>query len=96
LEVCVTDLLDLTLEQFAARHGVKPTVMERARLALIGRVIRSAGWWRESGTAALLLSDAPRAAVAQELGISVGAVGRLRWVLGGAPKTTPQRGMQEG
>ena len=78
------DLADLTLEAFADRHGVSPTVAVTARLAIFGPRRRPAGWWRAPDVAARLLADpvtATRAEVAADLGISVGAVGRLRWVL---------------
>ena len=75
------DLAELTLEQFAAKHGRKAGAVERARLALLGRKFRPYGWWKEGEAADLLRSDKPRAFVADALGISVGAVGRLRWAL---------------
>lgn len=83
-EARADDLADLTLEAFAARHGVSPTVTVTARLAIFGPRRRPSEWWRAPDVAARLVADpstATRAEIAAELGISVGAVGRLRWVL---------------
>lgn len=75
------DLADLTIEAFAARHGVSAGAVVNARHALFGPALRPAGWWRAPDVAALILADKPRAEIAESLGISVGAVGRLRWQL---------------
>jgi hypothetical protein len=75
------DLAALTLEEFAAKHGTTTGAAEWWRLKVFGKRPRPAGWWREEAAANLLVSNLPRAYVAEKLGISVGAVGRLRWVL---------------
>lgn len=75
------DLADLTIEAFAARHSVSAGAIVNARHALLGPTLRPAGWWRAPDVAALILADRPRAEIAESLGISVGAVGRLRWHL---------------
>lgn len=75
------DLATLTLEQFAAKHGRKVGAVERARLALYGKTNRDHGWYRQEPARSLLIGNTPRAEVADRLGISIGAVGRLRWVL---------------
>lgn len=72
------DLADLTIDRFAARHGVSTGAAAMARLALLGPTLRPAGWWRAADVAAELLADRPRAAIADSLNISVGAVRRLR------------------
>ena len=75
------DLMGLTLEAFADRHGRTVGAVERARLALLGPRLRPAGWWRLGLVAELLQGELPRQHVAEMLAISVGTVGRLRWVL---------------
>lgn len=77
----VTDLADLTIEQFCARHGVTVGAAVNARHALLGPTLRPAGWWRAPDIRAIILSAAPRAEVAERLGISVGSIGRLRYWL---------------
>lgn len=73
------DLADLTLDEFARRHHVAPP--GGMRIALLGHTQRPAGWWRGRPYADLLTADLPRVTIADQLGISVGAVGRLRWTL---------------
>lgn len=75
------DLADLTVEQFCARHGVSAGAVINARHALLGPVLRPAGWWRQRDVAALILSGRTRSEIASDLGISVGSLGRLRWQL---------------
>lgn len=75
------DLSDLTIEQFCARHQVSAGAVVNARHALFGPALRPAGWWRKEEVAAILLSDRPRVEIADALGISVGSIGRLRWIL---------------
>lgn len=76
----IDDLSTLTLEQFAAKHDRKVSAVEAARLALVGKVIRDAGWWREANTVDLLLGDLPVAIVAEKLDLAVGSIRRLRWM----------------
>ncbi|WP_043748989.1 hypothetical protein [Methylobacterium nodulans] len=73
--------MDLTLEAFAVRHGCSVGGTSKARTALFGPSLRPAGWWRAPDVAAVILADRPRADIADDLGVSVGTVGRLRWVL---------------
>lgn len=75
------DLLTMTLAEFARRHGLTEGAVSLAHKRIFGPKLRPAGWWREKDAAYLLVSDLPRAFVAHKLGISVGAVGRLRWQL---------------
>ncbi|ACL57919.1 hypothetical protein [Methylobacterium nodulans] len=80
-EARAEDLADLTIEAFAARHGCSVGGASQARAALFGPSLRPAGWWRAPDVAAVILADRPRADIADDLGISVGTVGRLRWML---------------
>lgn len=80
-EARTDDLTDLTIEQFCRRHGVSAGAVVNARHALFGPAVRPAGWWQDAEIAMLILSDRPRAAIAEQLGISVGSLGRLRWQL---------------
>jgi transposase/uncharacterized protein YerC len=78
----VDDLATLTTGAFAERHAVSAGAVVQARQALLGESRqRPDGWWRHPEMAAILLADKPRADIADHLGISVGAVGRLRWAL---------------
>lgn len=87
----IADLADLTLDQFAARHGVSVGAAANARHALFGHTLRPAGWWRQKDMAEILLSATPRSDIADTLGISVGSVGRLRWCLMSAQKMRPRK-----
>jgi len=80
-EARVDDLSDLTIEDFCRRHGVSAGAAVNARHALFGPALRPPGWWKSPDIAAIIISDRPRAQVAEELGISVGSLGRLRWQL---------------
>lgn len=80
-EARTEDLSDLTIEQFCARHNVSAGAVVTARHALFGPKLRPAGWWRNDEVAAIILSNRPRAEIADALGISVGSIGRLRWCL---------------
>lgn len=76
------DLLSLTGPEFARRHDVSASAASLARTSLFGiSRQRPDGWWREDHNRLLLLSDNANALIADALGISVGAVGRLRGVL---------------
>lgn len=77
----IDDLSNLTLEEFAAKHDRKISTIERARLALLGRTLRPAYWWREDATASLILSDRSPAYIADKLGIALSSVRRLRMML---------------
>lgn len=80
-EARTEDLSDLTVEAFAATHDVSVGAVINARHALYGPALRPAGWWRAPDVAELILAGRPRAEIAEQLGISIGAVGRLRWAL---------------
>lgn len=80
-ETRVEDLSDLSLTAFAAKHGVSIAAASHARNALFGAMTRPAGWWRAPDVVEIILSDRPRAVVAETLDISIGTVGRLRWLL---------------
>lgn len=88
-EARLDDLCELTLDDFAERHGVSVVAAFKWRKELVGLTLRPPGWWREGTARDLLISDAPRAEVAAKLGISVGSVGRLRWRLRDEEKNTP-------
>lgn len=75
------DLADLTIEQFATRHGVSIGAAVNARHALFGPTLRPAGWWRAADVVSAL--SGPTADVADALGISCGSVRRIRAVLRG-------------
>ncbi|WP_428031471.1 hypothetical protein [Ancylobacter sp.] len=75
------DLADLTVEEFGRRHGASAGAIINARHALFGPTSRPAGWWRAPDVQELILADRPRALIAENLGLSVGAIGRLRYVL---------------
>lgn len=80
-EARVEDLSDLTLTAFAAKHGVSVASASHARSALYGRMIRAPGWWQAPDVVEIILSDMPRAVIAEQLDVSVGTIGRLRWLL---------------
>ncbi|MCE5268527.1 MAG: hypothetical protein LLG00_11645 [Planctomycetaceae bacterium] len=75
------DLASLTLDAFARKHAVTESAAEMWRLRLFGKRLREAGWWHQEPAKSLLESNVARAFVADSLGISIGAVGRLRWCL---------------
>ncbi len=75
------DLADMTLEAFAAKHNRSIGIASMMSTEMYGPRIREAGWWKKEPAAKLLRGTLPRAYVADRLGISIGAVGRLRWVL---------------
>ena len=75
------DLSDLTIEQFCALHEVSAGAVVNARHALFGPHLRPAEWWRAPDVADIILADKPRADIASDLGISIGSVGRLRYML---------------
>lgn len=78
-EARVADLSDLTVEQFCDRHHVSAGAVVNARHALYGPKLKPAAWWQADDVAELIVSNRPRAEIAEELGISVGSLGRLRW-----------------
>lgn len=75
------ELATMTATEFAGRYGYSVVRVYRVRMAMLGRRRRERGWWRLEPARSLLAGDAPRQRIAEELGISVGTVGRLRWVL---------------
>lgn len=75
------DMDRLTGAQFAARHDVSEARVCQVRVAVLGPRQRPAGWWRDPEIAALLAGPLPRQHIAEVLGISLGAVGRLRWMV---------------
>jgi hypothetical protein len=75
------DLTDLPGVEFAKKHAVPASSVSIWRKRLIGKRLREPFWWRENAIAELLQSNLPRAFVAQKLAISVGSVGRLRWLV---------------
>jgi hypothetical protein len=81
------DLIDMPGRTFCAVHGVSESMASIMRNRLVGRRTRLPGWWREAEAARLLRSDLPRSYVAEKLDISIGAVGRLRWILRREPYT---------
>lgn len=75
------DLASLTLEEFATKHGRTVGAVERARLTVLGKILRPAGWWREH---AHLITSRPVAEVCDRLDLSAVSVRRLRAQLMGA------------
>jgi hypothetical protein len=78
----VSDLAELTIADFCARHRVSAGAVSEARKALIGPQQRSANWWRTPDMIALLQSKMPTAWIASQMGLAASSVRRLR---GGAP-----------
>lgn len=95
-EARTDDLADLTIEQFCSRHGVSAGAVVNARHALFGPALRPAGWWRDAEVAALILSNRPRAEIADQLGVSIGSIGRLRWALKPSPPTESRTTTRKG
>jgi len=75
------ELASVPYTEFARRHSITPTRVGQVGRSMFGARVREPGWWRLEPARSLLISDLPRQRIAEELGISVGAVGRLRWVL---------------
>lgn len=75
------DLADLSGVEFARRHGVSSAAVSHAHKACFGPRLRPSGWWRDPVVVSILSSDHPRAWIADVLGISVGAVGRMRYMV---------------
>lgn len=75
------ELADTPAELFAKRHNVAAHQVVGARLALFGPRLRPNGWWRAPDVAAILLQDSPASIAAEQLGISVSSVRRLRAAL---------------
>jgi hypothetical protein len=75
------ELAELSGENFARKHGYSEARASQMHTAIFGRRLREPGWWREEPAASLLRGDSPRQEVAEALDVSVGTVGRLRWVL---------------
>lgn len=72
------DLKSLTLEEFSAKHGTTTGATEYWRLALVGKVIREEGWYRDEAVLEVLEGPLPASHVATFLGVAPGSVGRLR------------------
>jgi len=77
----IDDLLSLTQEAFAAKHGVSTSRVSQVVVTMFGRRIRPAGWWRADPAASLLLGTAPIAYVADRLHTTVSAATKARWLL---------------
>lgn len=75
------DLSSMSGVRFSQVHGVEQSMVSEMHTRFLGKRNREPNWWREEPNAELLKSDLPRAYVADRLGISIGAVGRLRWIL---------------
>ena len=75
------ELASLTGAEFAQKYGLSEAQVSNVHASVFGRRVRHNGWWRQGEAADLLAGDSPRAYVADRLGISIGSVGRLRWVL---------------
>lgn len=75
----LADLESLTLEEFCAKHGTTMGSTEYWRLALVGKVIREPGWYRDESALEVLESPVSASEAATFLGgIAPGSVGRLR------------------
>ena len=78
----IADLSDLSGAEFSRRHGASQETVCMWRQRLLGsKRQKEPFWWRLDPARAMLASDLPRAFIAERLDISVGAVGRLRWVV---------------
>ncbi len=75
------ELSSMTEAVFAEKYGFSPAKVSMANKVLFGKRINDAGWWLKEPARSLIKGDSPRAQVAEELEISIGAVGRLRWRL---------------
>lgn len=73
------ELASMTEVEFADKHGYSPARVSQANKALFGKRLREPGWWLVEPARSAIKGDGPRAQVAMDLGISIGAVGRLRW-----------------
>jgi hypothetical protein len=92
----VSDLTDLTIDEFTQKHSVSAGAVANARHALFGHKLRPAGWWQQKDVADILMGDAPRSDIADLLEISVGSVGRLRWMLQKKPVRPKRRWLADG
>ena len=76
------DLATMTGAEFAKKHNTLESSASINRQKLLGiHRERPFGWWREQPARDILLSDLPRAVVADKLDIAVSIVGQLRWFL---------------
>lgn len=75
------DLLTLNAPAFAKKHDTKPHTASIWYNRLFGMKLRPARWWLQSPAKEHLLSEFPRTWIAQKLEISIGSVGRLRWMV---------------
>lgn len=75
------EIASTPLIEFARKYNFTPSRVSQISVAMFGSSRRPSGWWREDPARSLLIGDHPRQVVAEQLEISIGAVGRLRWVL---------------
>lgn len=80
-EAHLDELAETTLAAFAERHGVTSSAAGRVHKIHFGNRIRPAGWWRLEPATSLLRGTLPRQMIAEQLDISVGAVGLSARVL---------------
>jgi hypothetical protein len=72
------DLRKLSAREFAARHDVDVHVACDTRRRLLGNRARPHGWWRTSGTLAILRSTITLREIGENLGISISQAHRLK------------------
>ena len=72
------DLKQLSNREFAKKHRRAMVSVHYARAKALGMQRRPAGWWRTKSTLASLRSTKSHRAVAEELGISMMMVRRIR------------------
>ncbi|MEI8371849.1 MAG: hypothetical protein WCJ35_03335 [Planctomycetota bacterium] len=77
----IEELSTMTLQKFAEKYGLSEGAVDLWRLRFFGRQLRPEGWWLKEPARELLGGDYPRTYVAQCLDVSLGTVGRLRWVV---------------
>lgn len=71
-----------TRDEFAARHGVTPGLCGLWYRRLLGRAWSyKNGWYREEPWRSKLLADRRIVEIADDLGVALGTVNRLRWML---------------
>ena len=80
-EAHADQLAEMTGADFARLYGLSQAIVSLNHKAMFGRRVRPVGWWEQEPAFSLLIGSLPHSYVAAELGISIGASGRLRSVL---------------
>ncbi len=85
----LADLESLTVSDFCVRHRVSTRQVDHARerfLQISKSRRRPEYWWQRGAERELILSNNPRAWIADKLGVSTDAVNRYRWLLRGGKR----------